>query len=105
RIYFPTHGIYSWAASGMRLSLCWLPHGDFILTLVMVHHVMLETSELCDRVAVLDGGRLLTCETPAALSDRWRPEPPRPDTRAHGAAALEAAFLALVGRRPLLAGA
>ncbi|HXD19117.1 MAG TPA: ATP-binding cassette domain-containing protein [Vicinamibacterales bacterium] len=101
----PTLGLDCAASREMRGFIRRWVHEDDTRTVVMATNDMAEASELCDRVAVLDGGRLLTCETPAALSDRWRPEPPRPDTRAHGAAALEAAFLALVGRRPLLAGA
>jgi ABC-2 type transport system ATP-binding protein len=82
----------------------WL-HEDDTRTVVMATNDMGEANELCDRVAVLDGGRLVTCDTPAALKDKWHPAPPSPDSRTHGAAALEAAFLTIVGRRAALAGA
>jgi ABC-2 type transport system ATP-binding protein len=37
-------------------------------TIVMTTHYMEEADRLCDRVAIVDGGRLLTCDTPAALA-------------------------------------
>ena len=36
-------------------------------TLVLTTHYMVEADELCDRVAIVNGGRLLACDTPAAL--------------------------------------
>src|SRR5581483_5264146 len=36
-------------------------------TVVLVTHDMDEAERLCDRVAVLDGGRLVTCGRPAEL--------------------------------------
>jgi ABC-2 type transport system ATP-binding protein len=62
---------------------------------------MSEAHELCDRVAILDRGVLVACDTPAALRDQWSVQPVVDDTRVRGAAALEAAFLAIVGRRAL----
>jgi ABC-2 type transport system ATP-binding protein len=69
---------------------------DETRTVVLATNDMGEANELCDRVAVLDGGRLVTCDTPAALKDRWHPAPSGPDPRAQGAAALEAAFFTIV---------
>lgn len=60
---------------------------------------MTEANELCDRVAILDGGRLVACDTPAALAEEWHVAPAVTDSRVRGAAALEAAFLAVIGRR------
>lgn len=37
-------------------------------TVVLVTHVMEEAEELCDRVAVVDRGRVVACDTPAALT-------------------------------------
>lgn len=37
------------------------------LTLVLASHDMAEVEALCDRVAILDRGRLVACDTPAAL--------------------------------------
>ena len=100
----PTLGLDCSASREMRGFIRRWLHEDDTRTVVMATNDMGEANELCDRVAVLDGGRLVTCDTPAALKDRWHPEPLRPDTRVHGAAALEAAFLALVGRGAVLAG-
>lgn len=36
-------------------------------TVVLTTHYMEEAETLCDRVAVMDGGRLVACDTPAAL--------------------------------------
>jgi ABC-2 type transport system ATP-binding protein len=39
-------------------------------TLLLTTHYMQEADELCDRVAVIDGGKVLACDTPAALKRR-----------------------------------
>ncbi len=39
-------------------------------TLVLTTHYMMEADELCDRIAVIDRGRVLACDTPAALKRR-----------------------------------
>ncbi len=36
-------------------------------TIVMTTHYMQEADELCDRLAIIDRGRLLACDTPAGL--------------------------------------
>lgn len=36
-------------------------------TVLLTTHYMLEAEELCDRVAVIDRGRIVACDTPAAL--------------------------------------
>jgi ABC-2 type transport system ATP-binding protein len=36
-------------------------------TLLLTTHYMSEADELCDRVAIIDHGRVLACDTPAAL--------------------------------------
>jgi ABC-2 type transport system ATP-binding protein len=56
---------------------------------VMVIHFMEEAEQLCDRVAVVDRGRVVALDTPRAL------------TADAGVATLDDAFLALTGRRPL----
>jgi len=55
-------------------------------TVVLVTHLMPEAEQLCDRIAVLDRGRLIALDTAAALA------------RAQGATCLEDAVLALTGR-------
>jgi ABC-2 type transport system ATP-binding protein len=39
-------------------------------TVVLVTHFMEEAEALCDRIAVVDRGRVVACETPAALTTR-----------------------------------
>jgi ABC-2 type transport system ATP-binding protein len=40
------------------------------VTVVLVSHLMDEAEELCDRVAILDRGRVVALDTPTALIDR-----------------------------------
>jgi ABC-2 type transport system ATP-binding protein len=39
-------------------------------TLVLTTHYMMEADDLCDRIAIIDRGRVLACDTPAALKRR-----------------------------------
>ena len=39
-------------------------------TIVMTTHYMEEADQLCDRIAIVDRGQLLACETPAGLKAR-----------------------------------
>ena len=56
------------------------------VTVVLVSHLMDEAEELCDRVAILDRGRIVALDTPTALIDRsgspqrmrLRPQTPLP---------------------------
>ena len=61
------------------------------VAVVLVTHFMEEAERLCDRVAVIDAGRTVAVDTPAALIKRVRDE--------HGLerATLEDAYLALTG--------
>jgi ABC-2 type transport system ATP-binding protein len=36
-------------------------------TMLLTTHYMMEADELCDRVAIIDRGKVLACDTPAAL--------------------------------------
>jgi ABC-2 type transport system ATP-binding protein len=36
-------------------------------TILLTTHYMTEADELCDRVAIIEGGRIVACDTPAAL--------------------------------------
>lgn len=40
------------------------------VTVLLVTHFMAEAERLCDRVAVIDAGRVVALDTPAALTDR-----------------------------------
>jgi len=41
-------------------------------TTVLTTHYMAEADDLCDRVAIINGGRLLACDSPSALKRRLR---------------------------------
>jgi len=41
------------------------------VTVLLVTHFMDEAERLCDRVAVIDGGRVVAMDTPAALAERF----------------------------------
>lgn len=43
-------------------------------TIILTTHYLEEADLLCDRVALMHGGRLLACDTPAALKQRYAPE-------------------------------
>jgi ABC-2 type transport system ATP-binding protein len=43
-------------------------------TMLLTTHYMVEADELCDRVAIVDGGRVLACNSPAALKRNLRRE-------------------------------
>ena len=89
------------------------------VTVLLVTHFMEEAERLCDRVAVVDGGRIVDCDAPGALVARhvpgeriWlRPVAPMADvlraleqldvTDVHiEAGTLDDAFLALTGTAP-----
>ncbi len=42
-------------------------------TLLLTTHYMAEADEMCDRLAIIDSGKLLVCDTPANLKRRCRP--------------------------------
>jgi len=44
------------------------------VTIVLVTHFMEEAERLCDRVALIDGGRVVALDTPAALAQRVETE-------------------------------
>ena len=45
------------------------------ITIVLTTHYMEEADQLCDRVAIIDHGKILVCDTPDRLKEqRWRAE-------------------------------
>lgn len=43
-------------------------------TILLTTHYMAEADELCDRLAIIDSGQVLACDTPEALKDRLQRE-------------------------------
>jgi ABC-2 type transport system ATP-binding protein len=41
-------------------------------TVLLTTHYMAEADEMCDRVAIIDHGRILACDTPSALKDKLK---------------------------------
>ncbi len=66
-------------------------------TVVLTTHYMEEAEELCDRVAIVDSGRILVIDAPDALIDRLLATGFRHE-RAPRAANLEDVFINLTGR-------
>jgi ABC-2 type transport system ATP-binding protein len=60
------------------------------ITVVLTTHYMEEADQLCDRVAIIDHGRILVCDTPTALKE------------AHGAAAVVELHLDRPASEPML---
>jgi len=54
-------------------------------TLLLTTHYMAEADELCDRLAIIDKGKVLACDTPAALKRRVQKYPLYELTLAPGA--------------------
>jgi ABC-2 type transport system ATP-binding protein len=63
------------------------------MTIVLTTHNMEEAEHLCDRVAIMDAGRIIAEDTPEQLIRTHAPEPPQ--ARLHGN--LEDVFLKLTG--------
>jgi ABC-2 type transport system ATP-binding protein len=63
------------------------------MTIVLTTHNMEEAEYLCDRIAIMDKGRIIAEGTPLSLIERYAPEPPELPT--HGN--LEDVFLRLTG--------
>ncbi|MFN7941400.1 MAG: ABC transporter ATP-binding protein [Thermoanaerobaculia bacterium] len=70
-------------------------HGEG-LTLILTTHYMDEADRLCDRLAIIDHGRILNLDTPAALK-RELPGGSVLDLRLRGAASLAPALAAVAG--------
>ncbi len=66
----PTLGLDVGASRDARhLIRSWLDE-DHTRTLLLTTHYMAEADELCDRVAIINRGRVLACDTPAALKQQ-----------------------------------
>jgi ABC-2 type transport system ATP-binding protein len=70
----PTLGLDVSAARDLRAFLrAWLAERP-ARTVVLTTHYMLEADELCDRVSIIDGGRILATDSPTGLRARVRTE-------------------------------
>jgi len=65
-------------------------------SILLTTHSMEEAQAVCDRVAIIDHGVLLTIGTPSELIDKHRSDP-RVLSVAHGALTLEDVFIGLTG--------
>lgn len=71
----PTLGLDVNAARAIRVFLRnWLAENKD-RTLLLTTHYMAEADELCDRLAIIDRGRILACDTPANLKRRIQEHP------------------------------
>jgi ABC-2 type transport system ATP-binding protein len=66
-------------------------------SILLTTHSMEEAQAVCDRVAIMDHGRILTVGTPAGLIAAHRDDP-QVRHAAHGEVTLEDVFIALTGR-------
>lgn len=66
----PTLGLDVGASRDVRKFIIEWLKADKTRTLLLTTHYMVEADELCDRVAIINKGRVLACDTPAALKHR-----------------------------------
>lgn len=68
-------------------------HGILLTT-----HSMEEAEAVCDRIAIMDHGKVLEIDTPQALIDKHRNDPEVIDVSRKGKITLEDVFIGLTGR-------
>jgi ABC-2 type transport system ATP-binding protein len=68
-------------------------HGVLLTT-----HSMEEAESVCDRIAIIDHGRVIEIDTPQALIDKYRTDPEVITVSRRGRITLEDVFIALTGR-------
>jgi len=66
----PTLGLDVGASRDVRQFIRSWMEEDHQRTLLLTTHYMVEADELCDRVAIINQGRILACDTPTALKRR-----------------------------------
>jgi ABC-2 type transport system ATP-binding protein len=66
----PTLGLDVEASRDARAFIRRWVDEDPTRTVLLTTHYMVEADELCDRVAIINAGRVLACDTPAALKRR-----------------------------------
>jgi ABC-2 type transport system ATP-binding protein len=70
----PTLGLDVGAARDVRQFIRHWVDLDATRTLLLTTHYMVEADELCDRVAIINGGRVLACDTPSRLKHSLQSE-------------------------------
>ena len=65
-------------------------------SILLTTHSMEEAQAVCDRVAIMDHGKILTIDTPAGLIKKHRSDP-RVRAVAHGRVTLDDVFIGLTG--------
>jgi ABC-2 type transport system ATP-binding protein len=71
----PTLGLDVTAARSIRQFVRQWMKEDGRRTLLLTTHYMAEADELCDRLAIVDRGKILACDTPANLKRRVQERP------------------------------
>jgi ABC-2 type transport system ATP-binding protein len=71
----PTLGLDVEASRDARAYVRQWVNDDPTRTVLLTTHYMVEADELCDRVAIINGGRVLACDTPSRLKRRLQREP------------------------------
>jgi len=66
----PTLGLDVSASRDVRRFIRQWLEADSARTLLLTTHYMVEADELCDRVAIINEGRVLACDKPSALKQR-----------------------------------
>jgi len=70
----PTLGLDVGASREVRRFIRKWVDDDPTRTILLTTHYMVEADELCDRVAIINQGRVLACDTPAVLKQRLQSE-------------------------------
>lgn len=70
----PTLGLDVGASRDVRSFIREWVDQDQSRTLLLTTHYMVEADELCDRVAIINKGKVLACDTPATLKHRLQKE-------------------------------
>ena len=71
----PTLGLDVEASRDARQYIRRWVNEDATRTVLLTTHYMVEADELCDRVAIINAGRVLACDTPAKLKRTLQREP------------------------------
>ena len=71
----PTLGLDVEASRDTRAYIRRWIEDDSTRTVLLTTHYMVEADELCDRVAIINAGRVLACDTPARLKRRLQRDP------------------------------